>query len=168
MIVLAVGVNALTASIIIRYLTSGEENMSPSPEEVLSANVTEAEDTSVFGRPDKITVSGFGSSVTLTPSDEEYEEILRLNELRCIYTLSFQRALIPMEDNSKTYHIEYTYDKPHLIDRTKEPISADMITFSLTGKSHGIMRIASGDEFGLYGKLAVEPELILLVTEILG
>lgn len=163
MIVVAVGVNALTASIIIHHLISGEE-APPSPEEALA----EAESLSVFGMPDKITVSGFGCSVTITPSDEEYEEILSLNELRTLYTPSFQRSDVPIGDSENTYLIEYTYDKPHVINRTKEAISADSITFSLTGSTHGLMKISSGNSYGIYGKLAIEPELIVLVTEILG
>lgn len=164
MIILSVGVNALTVGIIIRHICS-DSNVSPT--EVTSPDA-DVEDTSVFGRPDRIILTGYDKSVTLTPTDESYGKILSLNELRCIYTQSFERALTAIEEKSNVYLIEYVYDTPHLIDRTKEPVEAVSILFSLTGKSHGLMRIASSEQFATYGKLAVEPELILLVTELLG
>ncbi len=168
-LVATVAVNAVTVSIIVRHYTadnaiSPENKAENAPGKV--PVISDETQSPVFGAPEKIILHGDGKAVTLMTEDEDFEEILKINEHRTVYVKEYQKSGLFDENTIDAYYMEFVYGKPHMLKLNGAgEYEVSSIIFVLTGVNHGKMKFNAGGEAQAVEKLSFDPELLVKVID---
>ena len=170
-LVITITVNIFTVTIIVRNYSSENNSLTSteSTERVTSetnqAN-NEENDFPAFGFPSKIILSGDRKTVTVTPENEVFTEILELNRKRILFIDSL-KTFEPFDENStNAYYMEYVYETPYSFKlKGIEKQNVNSIIFVLTGKHNGKIKLRTDNEETGVGKLAFDPELLVKVID---
>ena len=169
LIALIVSVNTFTVTVFVINLINGGVGDEASRKNTLAAPENAAGDTPAFSTPDEIILRNGENTVTLTPSDEDFSEILELNELSYTYvpTLEIQPEFTPGE--IEAYCIDYVYKTPKPLSvRGYRSVTVTKITFVLTGIHHSKLHFTDGTSPIVLGTLSVVPELNVTVVGLLS
>ena len=172
LLVATVAVNAVTVSIIVRHYTDDNSAEHSSTNENSGDKVPTISENAiypVFGTPEKIIIHGDGKTLTIAKDDEEFNEILEMNEHRTMFIKEYTKTGLFDEKNIDAYYMEFVYDEPLKLSLYGvDEYEASSIIFVLTGVNHGKIKFEAGGQFHAIEKLAVDPELIVKIVELLA
>ncbi|MBR6807581.1 MAG: hypothetical protein IKM46_04270 [Clostridia bacterium] len=169
LLALTVAVNAVTVSIIVKYYTednSASYDATDTKEGEKTPVVSNKVESSVFGDPEKIILHGDGKAVTLKVGDEDFEDILKINEHRTVFVSEYMKSSVFDENTLDVYYMEFSYAEPHLLslDGVGE-FDVTSIILVLTGVQNGKIKFESGGETHVVEKLSFDPELLVKVVD---